>query len=53
MSNPESLLSLVSLLNYLEITDAHVCTKFGVSWDENIVHMHIHTQVRFSQSNQI
>lgn len=31
MSNPESLLSLVSLLNYLEITDAHVCTKFGVS----------------------
>lgn len=40
MSNPESLLSLViSLLNYLEITDAHVCTKFGVSWDENIFNL--------------
>lgn len=39
MSNPESLLSLVSLLNYLEITDVHVCTKFGVSWDENIFNL--------------
>lgn len=39
MSNPESLLSLVGLFNYLEITDAHVCTKFGVSWDENIFNL--------------